>query len=198
MAPIADPAPGTQPLGLDNAMPVAPVKGNKSLVLHEVNRMSFEERPIKPVGEFEVQVNVRQVSRVCGERAQSKERWPGRWSMLFKPRAIASDEGAVAGLTRLVSLTRTPQTGICGSDVHYLKHGRIGDFVVRAPMVSGAACARERSPAVANVARAHPGARSRVCWYRHGCRQRRADTQGWRPCGTRAGSAVLQLRRVQG
>lgn len=27
--------------------------------------------------------------------------------------------------------------GICGSDVHYLKHGRIGDFVVNAPMVIG-------------------------------------------------------------
>eukprot|EP01114_Cavostelium_apophysatum_P009413 TRINITY_DN2254_c0_g1_i3.p1 TRINITY_DN2254_c0_g1~~TRINITY_DN2254_c0_g1_i3.p1 ORF type:complete len:362 (-),score=63.10 TRINITY_DN2254_c0_g1_i3:203-1288(-) len=27
--------------------------------------------------------------------------------------------------------------GICGSDVHYLCHGRIGDFVVRAPMVLG-------------------------------------------------------------
>jgi len=27
--------------------------------------------------------------------------------------------------------------GICGSDVHYYKHGRIGDFVVRAPMVLG-------------------------------------------------------------
>ncbi|WIA20572.1 hypothetical protein OEZ85_004961 [Tetradesmus obliquus] len=27
--------------------------------------------------------------------------------------------------------------GICGSDVHYLQHGRIGDFVVDAPMVIG-------------------------------------------------------------
>ena len=27
--------------------------------------------------------------------------------------------------------------GICGSDVHYYTHGRIGDFVVRAPMVLG-------------------------------------------------------------
>lgn len=28
-------------------------------------------------------------------------------------------------------------TGICGSDVHYLKHGRIGDFIVKDPMVLG-------------------------------------------------------------
>lgn len=27
--------------------------------------------------------------------------------------------------------------GICGSDVHYLEHGRIGDFVVESPMVLG-------------------------------------------------------------
>lgn len=27
--------------------------------------------------------------------------------------------------------------GICGSDVHYLKHGRIGDFVVKSPLVLG-------------------------------------------------------------
>ena len=105
MAPIADPAPGTQPLGLDNAMPVAPVKGNKSLVLHEINRMSFEERPIKPVGEFEVQVNVRQVSRERGERAQ---RVVARaLEHAHCSRAMPSDERAVAGLTRLVSLTRS-------------------------------------------------------------------------------------------
>lgn len=27
--------------------------------------------------------------------------------------------------------------GICGSDVHYWKHGAIGDFIVRAPMILG-------------------------------------------------------------
>ena len=27
--------------------------------------------------------------------------------------------------------------GICGSDVHYWKHGAIGDFIVKAPMVLG-------------------------------------------------------------
>lgn len=29
------------------------------------------------------------------------------------------------------------RTGICGSDVHYLQHLRIGDFVVTKPMVLG-------------------------------------------------------------
>ena len=29
------------------------------------------------------------------------------------------------------------QTSVCGSDVHYVTHGRIGDFVVKSPMVLG-------------------------------------------------------------
>ncbi len=32
---------------------------------------------------------------------------------------------------------RVGAVGICGSDVHYYEHGRIGDFVVEAPMVLG-------------------------------------------------------------
>lgn len=27
--------------------------------------------------------------------------------------------------------------GICGSDVHYLTHGGIGEYIVKAPMVIG-------------------------------------------------------------
>jgi D-xylulose reductase len=34
-------------------------------------------------------------------------------------------------------LVEVKKTGICGSDVHYLCHGRIGDFVVEKPMVLG-------------------------------------------------------------
>ncbi|XP_066994502.2 sorbitol dehydrogenase [Anabrus simplex] len=34
-------------------------------------------------------------------------------------------------------LVRMARVGICGSDVHFLKHGRIGDFVVKKPMVIG-------------------------------------------------------------
>ena len=29
------------------------------------------------------------------------------------------------------------KVGICGSDIHYYQHGRIGDFIVKAPMVLG-------------------------------------------------------------
>ncbi|KAJ7180212.1 xylitol dehydrogenase [Mycena crocata] len=34
-------------------------------------------------------------------------------------------------------LVQVKKTGICGSDVHFLVHGRIGDFVVNNPMVLG-------------------------------------------------------------
>lgn len=34
-------------------------------------------------------------------------------------------------------LIEVKKTGICGSDVHYLNHGRIGDFVLGEPMVLG-------------------------------------------------------------
>jgi len=34
-------------------------------------------------------------------------------------------------------LIRIKSVGICGSDVHYFKHGKIGDFILRAPMVIG-------------------------------------------------------------
>lgn len=34
-------------------------------------------------------------------------------------------------------LVKIEACGICGSDVHYWQHGRIGDFVVKAPMVLG-------------------------------------------------------------
>ena len=34
-------------------------------------------------------------------------------------------------------LVKIQRVGVCGSDVHYFKQGRIGDFVVRAPMILG-------------------------------------------------------------
>ncbi|GGL91107.1 sorbitol dehydrogenase [Nakamurella endophytica] len=34
-------------------------------------------------------------------------------------------------------LIRVGSVGVCGSDVHYFRHGRIGDYVVRQPLVLG-------------------------------------------------------------
>uniref|UniRef100_A0A8C4X1T8 Sorbitol dehydrogenase n=1 Tax=Eptatretus burgeri TaxID=7764 RepID=A0A8C4X1T8_EPTBU len=44
-------------------------------------------------------------------------------------------------------LIKMHSVGICGSDVHFWQHGRIGDFVLRKPMVSG----HEASGAVIKV-----------------------------------------------
>ena len=35
------------------------------------------------------------------------------------------------------SLLAVTSVGICGSDVHYYTHGKIGPFVVREPMILG-------------------------------------------------------------
>ena len=61
---------------------------NLAAVLHGVNDLRVEERPIPEPGPGDVLVGMRSV-------------------------------------------------GICGSDVHYLTHGRIGSFVVEAPMILG-------------------------------------------------------------
>ncbi|KZP00093.1 xylitol dehydrogenase [Calocera viscosa TUFC12733] len=61
---------------------------NKSFVLHGINTVSFEDKPIPTLGPEDVLVLIK-------------------------------------------------KTGICGSDVHFLTHGHIGDFWVRSPMVLG-------------------------------------------------------------
>ncbi|HEV7317465.1 MAG TPA: NAD(P)-dependent alcohol dehydrogenase [Ensifer sp.] len=51
--------------------------------------------------------------------------------------------------------------GICGSDVHYYKHGRIGDFVVREPMILGHEASGIIAEVGKNVTNFKPG--DRVC-----------------------------------
>ncbi|MGN7961301.1 NAD(P)-dependent alcohol dehydrogenase [Brucella sp. 22210] len=51
--------------------------------------------------------------------------------------------------------------GVCGSDVHYYTHGRIGDFVVNEPMVLGHEAAGTVIETGANVSHLKPG--DRVC-----------------------------------
>ncbi|KAI0347232.1 xylitol dehydrogenase [Trametopsis cervina] len=68
-------------------------------------------------------------------------------------------------------LVAVKKTGICGSDVHYLLHGRIGDFVVNSPMVLGHESAgivskvgkRVKHVKVGDRVAIEPGATCRVC-----------------------------------
>lgn len=54
------------------------------------------------------------------------------------------------------------QVGICGSDVHYWTRGRIGDFIVKAPMVLG----HEASGVVAEVGEAVTHLKPGRCFFR--------------------------------
>ncbi|NAZ36101.1 NAD(P)-dependent alcohol dehydrogenase [Rubellimicrobium sp. CFH 75288] len=56
---------------------------------------------------------------------------------------------------------RVHTVGVCGSDVHYYQHGRIGDFVVKEPMVLGHEGAGTVVEAGARVRHLKPG--DRVC-----------------------------------
>jgi L-iditol 2-dehydrogenase len=47
--------------------------------------------------------------------------------------------------------------GICGSDVHYLTKGRIGDFIVTGPMVIGHEAAGVVAKCGKNVTNLKPG-----------------------------------------
>src|SRR3712207_9125467 len=68
-------------------------------------------------------------------------------------------------------LVEIRSVGICGSDVHYYEHGRIGDFVVSAPMVLG----HEAGGVVAGTGprvAVEPGV---PCWRCEQCRARASN-----------------------
>lgn len=58
-------------------------------------------------------------------------------SVLHGSRDIRTDPRAVPVPGPDEVLVRISAVGVCGSDVHYYEHGRIGDFVVREPLVLG-------------------------------------------------------------
>ncbi|MFD0385669.1 NAD(P)-dependent alcohol dehydrogenase [Streptomyces stramineus] len=60
-----------------------------------------------------------------------------RAAVLHAPEELRIEERPVPVPGPGQVLVRVEAVGICGSDVHYYRHGRIGDFVVRAPMVLG-------------------------------------------------------------
>jgi L-iditol 2-dehydrogenase len=71
------------------------------------------------------------------------------------------------------ALVKIKSVGICGSDVHYYRNGRIGSFIVKDPMILGHECSGEVisvGPAVKNVLPGdrvviEPGIPCRKCWY---------------------------------
>ena len=65
------------------------------------------------------------------------ERSSNRSAVLNAPRELSIDDRPVPTPGPREVLVEVGAVGICGSDVHYFEHGRIGDFVVTDPMVIG-------------------------------------------------------------
>ncbi|KAM5540451.1 hypothetical protein V8D89_005909 [Ganoderma adspersum] len=57
--------------------------------------------------------------------------------VLRKIEDVVFEERPIPDINDDEALIAVKKTGICGSDVHYLVHGRIGDFVVENPMILG-------------------------------------------------------------
>jgi L-iditol 2-dehydrogenase len=60
-----------------------------------------------------------------------------RASVLTRPQTIELQERPVPKPGADEVLVRVRSVGVCGSDVHYYKHGRIGSMVVNGPLVLG-------------------------------------------------------------
>src|SRR6266566_2280916 len=58
-------------------------------------------------------------------------------AVLYAPRDLRIEQRPVPTPSLGEVLVQILSVGVCGSDVHYYEHGRIGDFVVRSPLVLG-------------------------------------------------------------
>lgn len=56
-------------------------------------------------------------------------------------------------------LIKMKSVGVCGSDVHYYKHGKIGSYIVKKPMILGHECAGEIVEVASDVKNFKPGDR---------------------------------------
>ena len=84
-----------------------------------------------------------------------------RAAVLVRPGEIAMEQRPVPTPGPREVLVEVTSVGVCGSDVHWYEHGRIGDLVVRAPLVLGHECAG-RVVAVGTQATKH-AVGDRVC-----------------------------------
>jgi L-iditol 2-dehydrogenase len=60
-----------------------------------------------------------------------------RTSVLTGQKALTIEDRPLPEVRSDEVLVRVAAVGVCGSDVHYFRHGRIGDFVVEGPLVLG-------------------------------------------------------------
>ena len=64
-----------------------------------------------------------------------------RAAVLMRPGEIAMQQRPIPTPAPREVLVEVTSVGVCGSDVHWYEHGRIGDLVVRSPLVLGHECA---------------------------------------------------------
>lgn len=64
-------------------------------------------------------------------------------AVLFAPGDVRTIQVPVSPLKRGDVRVAVRACGVCSSDVHYYRHGRIGDFVVTEPLILGHECAGE-------------------------------------------------------
>ncbi len=64
-----------------------------------------------------------------------------RAAVLMRPGEIAMQQRPIPTPASREVLVEVTSVGVCGSDVHWYEHGRIGDLVVRSPLVLGHECA---------------------------------------------------------
>ena len=60
-----------------------------------------------------------------------------RASVLVDKQTVEMQERPVPAAAAGEVLVQVRSVGVCGSDVHYYRDGRIGDFVVREPLILG-------------------------------------------------------------
>lgn len=85
-----------------------------------------------------------------------------RAAFLYKPGDIRIEETDIPVPKDDEALVRIMAVGVCGSDVHFYKVGRIGDFVVKSPLILGHECAGEVVEVGKGVKRLKPGDRVAV------------------------------------
>lgn len=80
-------------------------------------------------------------------------------SVLTGAKALAVEEVAVPAIADDEVLVEIAAVGVCGSDTHYYRHGRIGGFVVDGPLILGHECSGTIVAVGADVAESRIGER---------------------------------------
>lgn len=99
---------------------------------------------------------------------------------LFGPEDLRMIESDMAPLSPDMVRISFGAGGICGSDMHYFHHGRVGDFVVKSPLVLGHEIAGTVAAVGANVKGVLVGTRvavnpSRWCGHCRHCQNKRPN-----------------------